>query len=288
MSTAIVIPTYNGFASLHRCLESISWAPAQDARVIVVDSGSTDGTREWLRSEVRWVDVLEGNDEWWWTAATYFGCKYAVDAFGCESLTLLNDDNIWNLDGYLALTACLGEHPGDIVCSRVSFLDDPKRLLFAGGAMDWTGRVSIPGWGGPVREWDHTCKPVHWCAGMGVMFRSATWRTLGGHDWEAFPHYYGDCDFALRGRRRGIRTWICHESTMLNDRSTTGIGVPKNGATWRHLRDSLTSRKSMWNLRDTSRFYRRHAGWRYPLALAHVYGVHIGMAFKRIIFSTKR
>jgi len=287
MTNAIIIPTYNGLSSLRRCLESISWAPEEGVRVVVVDSGSTDGTRQWLRRDLPWVHLLEGSNDWWWTAATYFGCQYAADTLGCEELTLLNDDNVWNREGFVALRACLAEHPGDIACSRVLFLDNPKRLLFAGGRVAWSGRIYIPGWGGPIREPTQPCELVDWCAGMGVMFRSATWRTIGGHDWEAFPHYYGDADFPLRGRRLGVRTWVCSESTMLNDKSTTGIGVPKIGATWKHLRDSLTSRKSLWNLRDASQFYRRHARWKYPIALGHVYGLHLGMSLKRIIFGKK-
>jgi len=52
---SIVIPTFNRFDRLRRCLDNIRQHVVHPHEIIVVDGGSTDGAREWLqqRAEVR-------------------------------------------------------------------------------------------------------------------------------------------------------------------------------------------------------------------------------------------
>ncbi len=50
---AVVVPVYNGRATLPACLESIFAQSLPPRAVYVVDNGSTDGTREWLEAVSR-------------------------------------------------------------------------------------------------------------------------------------------------------------------------------------------------------------------------------------------
>jgi GT2 family glycosyltransferase len=55
---AVVVPVYNGRATLPRCLEALREQTLPAATVYVVDNGSVDGTWEWLQEEqVRWERV---------------------------------------------------------------------------------------------------------------------------------------------------------------------------------------------------------------------------------------
>jgi GT2 family glycosyltransferase len=115
------------------------------------------------------------------------------------------------------------------------------------------------------------------------MFSVKTYLCIGGFDARAFPHYFGDSDFCLRGRSAGIRTRYCPESLVANDGASTGAGIPRDGASARDLWISLTSRRSVWNLRDNVRFYARHRGLLAPLALARVYAEWAGLAGIRFL-----
>lgn len=50
---SIVIATYNRKASLKECIESIFLQTVRDVEIIIVDDGSTDGTKEWIQEEYR-------------------------------------------------------------------------------------------------------------------------------------------------------------------------------------------------------------------------------------------
>ena len=49
MKLSVVIPAYNEAGTIERVLQAVASAlPAVDKQIVVVDDGSTDGTREWL------------------------------------------------------------------------------------------------------------------------------------------------------------------------------------------------------------------------------------------------
>jgi len=60
---SIVVPTFNRFNRLQRCREKIQSNVSVSHQVIVVDGGSTDGTREWLSRQSDLRLILESRRE---------------------------------------------------------------------------------------------------------------------------------------------------------------------------------------------------------------------------------
>ena len=59
MKLSVVIPCYNERATIETVVEAVRTAPVEDIEIIVVDDGSTDGTRELLKAKPHgWVDKL--------------------------------------------------------------------------------------------------------------------------------------------------------------------------------------------------------------------------------------
>jgi len=54
-------------------LDSIEWARCAYTSVVLADSGSSDGTREYLKT-VPWVVAVDGSPDMWWAGATNAGC----------------------------------------------------------------------------------------------------------------------------------------------------------------------------------------------------------------------
>ncbi|HOW90139.1 MAG TPA: glycosyltransferase family 2 protein, partial [Elusimicrobiales bacterium] len=52
MKTSVIIPSFNEMSTLPEILKRIAALPI-DKEVVVVDDGSTDGTREWLKGAVK-------------------------------------------------------------------------------------------------------------------------------------------------------------------------------------------------------------------------------------------
>lgn len=282
---AIVVPTFNSLQALTKCLRSLEWATNAGTGVVVVDSGSSDGTREYLRT-IPWVTAVEGDQDMWWAAATNAGCICAVRTLGADVLALLNCDCTWDEASFLALRDSYLRRPKDIHCSRV-LVQSPRSLLFAGGLLSRSGRVTIRGFLEPADS-TYPEGEVTWCGGMGVLFAAGLWEQLGGFDERSFPQYYADSDFCLRARHAGRIVWFCPHSIVFTDRARTGFEVPKTGARLSDLARVLVSRRSPGNIRDTFLFYRRHSGLRLPIALAHCYWRTLGSGVKRVVRSSTR
>ena len=54
---SIVVPTFNRFERLRRCIEAIRATVERPREILIVDGGSTDGTREWLarQADLRFI-----------------------------------------------------------------------------------------------------------------------------------------------------------------------------------------------------------------------------------------
>jgi len=59
MKLSVVVPCYNERATIEAVVEAVRAAPVKDVEIIVVDDGSTDGTRELLEAKPNgWVDKI--------------------------------------------------------------------------------------------------------------------------------------------------------------------------------------------------------------------------------------
>ena len=60
---SIVIPNWNGKELLKKCLQSIKKSTLyKPFEVIVVENGSSDGSKEMLKKDFKWVKVVENKE----------------------------------------------------------------------------------------------------------------------------------------------------------------------------------------------------------------------------------
>ena len=59
MDTAVVILNWNGLRWLEQFLPLVMEHTAEDARVIVADNGSTDGSVAWIKANLPAVELIE-------------------------------------------------------------------------------------------------------------------------------------------------------------------------------------------------------------------------------------
>ena len=94
-STLTLIVTYNRLSDLKICVEAVRKQTYRCFNILVVNNGSTDGTKEWL---ARQTDIITINQENLGGAGGFYtGMKYMYDN-GYEWLIMMDDDGIPDKD----------------------------------------------------------------------------------------------------------------------------------------------------------------------------------------------
>jgi len=112
---SIVVPTFNRFERLRRCIDKIRRNVPHPHEVIVVDGGSTDGTREWLQAQDDLRVILEAKREGA-VAAFNKGFRAAAGYY----VMWLNDD-AYPLPGAVEAAVAMMERPDLTDVGMVAF-----------------------------------------------------------------------------------------------------------------------------------------------------------------------
>ncbi|HRI80909.1 MAG TPA: glycosyltransferase family 2 protein [Opitutaceae bacterium] len=213
MTVSFIIPLYNCLAHTREALRTLaSSLPAALAHeIILVDDGSTDGTREWLQTLSPSHRVVLNDRNLGYAAANNRGAALARG----ELLVLLNNDLLFApgwLEPMLAVHHRL-PHPGVI--------GNVQRNA-ASGLLDHTGIV-FDRKGKPAHD---TSLPLHLAihpghrpaaavTGACALLSTALWRELGGFD-EGYRNGGEDIDLCLRARAAGRSNAVALRSTVLH------------------------------------------------------------------------
>ncbi len=232
MKVSFIIPLFNGLPLTQAMLESLRATISADVahEIILVDDGSSDGTREWLKSVGSFARVLLNDRNLGFAATCNRGASAATGGF----LFFLNNDLVM-LPGWLEpMLAAFDRFPSAGLVGNV-------QRNFATGAVDHAGVF-----------FDHKGKPTHltrrgWTAwreavavtGACFGIRRATWEKLGGFD-EGYVNGGEDVDLSLRAIETGLTNYVALRSVV------------------RHHVSASVGRK----LRDEHNTARLHQRWR--------------------------
>jgi GT2 family glycosyltransferase len=87
----IVVLTYNGLADTRKCLATLKDAVRPGVVPLLVDNGSTDGTKEIVEQEFPWCQILRLDPNRGPAGGNNAGIEHAL-AHGAEWIMLLNND----------------------------------------------------------------------------------------------------------------------------------------------------------------------------------------------------
>jgi GT2 family glycosyltransferase len=202
---AIIILTWNGIAYTRACLESVrAHTCGVDYRLIVVDNGSSDGTREWLRAQPD-VTLIENGTNAGFTRGNNQGVAAAPPE--CDVLLLNNDTVVAQSDWLARLRDAANDHPdyGVVGCT----------LLRTDGALQHAGTYMPANFYGYQIGGGETyvgqfpgVREVEGVVGACMYIRRDVRATIGGLD-EAFFSYFEDTDYCLRAAEAGWKVVCC-------------------------------------------------------------------------------
>jgi N-acetylglucosaminyl-diphospho-decaprenol L-rhamnosyltransferase len=225
---SIIIVSWNVRTYLAACLESI-WRCAQTypngpkLQVIVVDSGSTDGTVEMLRESFPWVEALPQVENIGFTCGNNIGLKAATGHF----FMLLNPDTEIVEDALGRMAAYLENHPDvGIVGPRTLNSDGTAQSTrrrfptFVTALFESTWLQSLA----PRRLLDRfyardigdtDTADVDWVQGSALMLRREVYEQIGGLD-ECYIMYSEELDWCKRARDAGWRVVYLGAATIIH------------------------------------------------------------------------
>jgi len=258
VTTAVVVPTFNRRTTLLSALKSLfDVLPAHDC-VIVVDSGSSDGTREAVRKHFPQVVLLEGTSSMWWAAATNLGVVKARE-LGCSHVLAYNDDNIATARLFDALAEGTRVFPSSIVAAVCCYLDRPNTVFFAGRKRaKKSDRFFYLDHNEPLPVLGKGLREVDLLHGMCTLFPMAVFDAVGLFDEKAFPALFADDDLSLRAVKAGYHLHVALEAVVLNDREKTGLNPYDRRLGPLGVARLLLSRRSVFQLTRKTRFLWRH------------------------------
>lgn len=198
---SVVIPTWNAADLLAQALASLAAQSFTDFEIIVVDNGSTDGTRERLARDFAAVRVVPLPRNLGFAAATNRGIAAAAG----EIVVCMNNDVLAEPGWLAALVAALDARPD--AGSVASKMLDAKRP----GVIDSAGdTMSLVAWNFGKGEPDGprfsaAREVLSACAGAAA-YRRALFDAVGTFD-ETFFAWFEDVDLGLRAQLAGFRCW---------------------------------------------------------------------------------
>jgi len=237
-TVSIVIPTYNRLDLTRGCLEGIA-ETAPGAEVIVVDNGSTDGTREFLLAEqsAGRLRCLLNEENLGFGKA----CNRAAALSDRELVLLLNNDVVPRPGWLDAMVAELDDPTVGIVGSRLLYPDG--RIQHAGGDFARNGETEhvhrFAAGDDPAVVVSRDCPVV---TGASLLVRRSLYEALGGFD-EGYFMYVEDVDICIRAWHVGYRVRYCAESVLVHYESSSS---PSRGWCAENLVDGWARFHERW------------------------------------------
>ncbi len=204
----IITPVYNRRDITLQCLKSLSRIDHSglDVHIIIVDDGSSDGTKEAINEQYPGVQVVEGDGSLWFTGGTNLGIKTAL-GYNPDYIVTINDDEVFEENFLQYMIETSEKYPRSIVGSLLLLWDTPHKIFqvspkwntFEGGFRHWVKQTV---WTVPKKPWE-----VEIIVGNCVLYPVAAIKENGLMDREKFPHF-GDAEYTPRMRKNGWRLLI--------------------------------------------------------------------------------
>lgn len=214
---SIIIPVHNRRDLTERCLESIAGSTNQVTyEVIVVDNGSTDGTRELLDAIDGDFTVVANKLNEGFASACNRGARIAN---GRYLLFLNNDTEV--PDNYLdVLTSCAAKHP-EVAAIGAKLIYPNGKAQHAGIAFDEEG-TPFHIFQNFAADHPAICESREMAAVTAacMLIEKKHFESVFGFD-ASYQNGFEDVDLCLKLAQKGLRSYYCADCTILHHEEST-------------------------------------------------------------------
>lgn len=236
MKVSIVIPNYNGKQYIKACMESLEKQSYKDFEIILVDNGSLDGSRSYIKENYPDINVIFLDKNYGFSYAVNVGIKQS----NAEYVVLLNNDTEVDKDWLGNLVRCIEKDKQIFSCSSKMIRYNERHLIDDAGdeycILGWTRKR---GDGMPVDLYNETKEVFSSCAGAAI-YRREIFAKIGYFD-ELFFAYMEDVDISYRALIYGYKNIYCSDALVYH------IGSATTGSTrYSSLKVKLAARNNIY------------------------------------------
>lgn len=233
---SVVIPNYNGIKFIGTCLESMKKQTRPADHIIVVDNGSTDGSREAVRDGHPDVELICYPENTGFTGAVNAGIRASE---GYDFVILLNNDTEADIHFVEELLRAVTVNENIFSCqAKMLKMDDPWKMDDAGDYYCSFGWAFARGKGKPAERYTKPAALFSSCAGAAI-YRLSVMKEIGIFDENHFA-YLEDTDIGWRARIRGYRNIFAPRAKVLH------VGSATTGSVYNDFKVRNTSRNSIY------------------------------------------
>lgn len=213
---SVIVLTWNGREYLEPCLDGLFAQEGADFEVIVVDSASTDGTADMVRTRFPAARLVVLPDNFGFAAGNNAGAREAR----APLIAFLNNDTIPDRAWLRNLRRGVRPESGfALATSCIVYMHDPSIIDSAGdGVLRWGGAYKRHH-GAPIAV-ATTSGEVFGVSGAACMLPRTVFEELGGFD-EDFFASHEDVDLSYRARLCGYRCWYAADAVVRHHGSAT-------------------------------------------------------------------
>jgi GT2 family glycosyltransferase len=232
----VVIPNWNGERFLKLCLNSLRDQSFRDFETLLVDSGSTDSSLDFVAENFPEVKTIALGENLGFSGAVNAGIR----ASETELVALLNNDTEQNPGWLEALVRAAEDHPeAGLFASKLVDFRDRRLLDGAGDAMRLSGLPYRLGHGERDRGRFDTPGYVFGACAAAALYRRSLFDEIGLFD-EDFVSYCEDGDLSFRAQLAGYRCFYVPGAVVYHMGSASTGGKRSPTATRLGTRNSFS------------------------------------------------
>lgn len=206
----VIVVNYNGAHHLPDCLSSLAKLtyPSEQTEVIVVDNGSTDGSRELVLQQYPWTNLLALGRNVGFAQAV----NHAAIHSDADCIALLNNDMRVEPSWLTELVAAYDPAAGYPCVGGLILNWDGSRVDFVDATINFHAFGDQPSFGRQVGDVDvRDRRDLPFACGGSMLVGRGLFLEAGGYD-HTFFAYYEDVDF-------GWRLWVLGKGVRLAARA---------------------------------------------------------------------
>ena len=253
----VVVLNWNGREFIRECLRATLQQTYPSYDVIVVDNGSTDGSREMVQDDFPEVTLLSLPENRHFARGTNAGLLEALKDPTCAFVVTLNNDTRADPEWLKALVGAAQDGVG-MVASKMMLMGRPRILNSTGMNIGPDGSGLDRGWNQVDEGQYDRAEDVFGPTAGAALYRREMLDSIGLFD-EDFVAYYEDLDLAWRARLAGWRSRFA-PGAIVHHKFSASFGRANP------LKTYLCERNRIWNL--IQNYPWRYVGMTIPWNLA--------------------